>query len=71
LQMGSNQGSPGPVPGPQYRPPHTGPSMTTFSPAAREFVPSGMAPRGSATSTGDGQQAAGVQQPHGGQGGYP
>lgn len=35
------QVSPVASPGPQVRPPHTGQS-TTFSPAAREFVPSGM-----------------------------
>ena len=41
-QISSNHGSPIPSPGPQSRPPHTAQSTTTFSPAAREFVPSGM-----------------------------
>lgn len=43
--MGSNHGSPIPSPGPQIRPSHAGQTPTTFSPAAREFVPSGLMSR--------------------------
>jgi hypothetical protein len=41
-QMASNHGSPVPSPGPHSRPPPMGQSTTTFSPSAREFVPSGV-----------------------------
>ena len=41
-QMASNHGSPIPSPGPQSRTQHLQQHTTTFSPAAREFVPSGM-----------------------------
>lgn len=72
LHTGSMQRSPAPSsPAPQFRPPQTGPSTTTFSPAAREFIPSGMAARGSATATREVQQAAEGQQRYGNQVGYP
>jgi len=54
--MASNHGSPIPSPGPQSRPPPMGQSTTTFSPAAREFVPSGM---GFKMPFDDGQQRSG------------
>lgn len=41
-QMMSNRGSAAPSPAPQYRPTNRTSTTTTFSPAAREFVPSGM-----------------------------
>lgn len=54
LQLGSNPDSPILGPAPPNRPQKTGQSATTFSPAAREFIPSGLAYKDSAKAVRDG-----------------
>jgi hypothetical protein len=54
LPLGSNPDSLIISPAPQNRPQQTSQSATTFSPAAREFIPSGLAYKDSTKAVRDG-----------------